>query len=151
MAYWRLFYHLVWSTSERRQLLHGEVKGLVEGSVRTICREQKVLIHGLGIQPEHVHLVASIPPSVAISAFVGRAKGSTSHLVNQVAPLKDDRFAWQDEYGVFSFGEKFLPDVVAYVENQEERHRTQRLWEALERTSEDISRLQPGSFGQRGV
>jgi len=31
-------------------------------------------------------------------------------------------FSWQEEYGVFSFGEKMLPGIVRYIENQREPH-----------------------------
>jgi putative transposase len=150
VAYWRLFYHIVWSTAERAPMLTGEIAGIVEGSIRTICQEQKVLIHALKLMPDHVHLAVSIPPSVPIATFIGRLKGSTSHLVNHVAPDRDGRFRWQDEYGILSFGEKALQDVVAYAENQQARHASQQLWTSLERTSDDLSRVQPASFGQRG-
>ena len=32
-------------------------------------------------------------------------------------------FSWQRGYGVFSFGEKAMPQTIAYVRNQKEHHR----------------------------
>jgi putative transposase len=85
--------------------------------------------------PDHAHVAVSIPPSIAISTFGGRMKGAASHLVNHTnGPDAPEPFAWQAEYGILSFGEKSLPDVVAYVETQEARHATNRLSTALDRS-----------------
>jgi putative transposase len=42
-------------------------------------------------------------------------------------------FHWQDEYGVLSFGEKNLPAVVRYIQNQKHHHADGTLNEAMER------------------
>ena len=44
----------------------------------------------------------------------------------------DDAFGWQGEYGVVSFGERHLPQVVAYISNQPRRHANNALWPTLE-------------------
>jgi putative transposase len=85
--------------------------------------------------PDHVHVVASIPPAIAISTLVGRMKGASSHLLNNVVGSEvDATFTWQSEYSVLSFGERALGDVVAYANNQPARHAAQKLWAALEET-----------------
>jgi hypothetical protein len=43
-----------------------------------------------------------------------------------------DAFRWQGEYGVVSFGERNLPQVVASISNQPRRHAENALWPALE-------------------
>jgi putative transposase len=133
MPRWRLFYHLVWATRNRAPLLDAVATRTVERSIRATCHEHRAVVHAVGIMPDHVHVALSIPPSVAISTFVGRVKGSASHLLNHANGTSNDRsFAWQAEYGTVSFGEKNLPDVVAYVENQEIRHAQDHLWKSLE-------------------
>jgi putative transposase len=136
MPYWRLFYHLVWATRDREPMLVGETARLVERSLRATCEELKALIHALFVMPDHVHLAVSIPPSVSVATMVSRLKGSSSHLVNHATGGMAGGFAWQAEYGALSFGEKQLPHVVAYVENQPERHGSRRVWEKLELATE---------------
>jgi putative transposase len=55
-----------------------------------------------------------------------RIKGSSSHLVNEVDRRTfngfHERFFWQEEYGVLSFGERSLESVVSYVQNQRQHH-----------------------------
>ncbi len=137
MPYWMLFYHVVWATRGRDALLDESVERIVERSIRATCRTCDVVVHAVTAMPDHVHLVVSIPPSTAVSVLIGRVKGASSHVLRHPpdGPGKED-FAWQAEYGVLSFGEKALPDVIAYVENQGERHAAQRLWDNLEQVAD---------------
>ena len=132
MPYWRTFFHITWSTKGRTPTLTGEKVPAIERSLRTTCREQKALVHALFLMPDHVHLAVSIPPGLAVATLVSRLKGSSSHLIRHAEPNPDPSFAWQSEYGVVTFGEKQLPDVVAYVENQPARHKDRTTWSKLE-------------------
>src|SRR5215217_2405923 len=117
VAYWRLFYHLVWSTQRRHPQIDDETAELLRRSFRATCHDLHVIVHAIGTMPDHVHLAVSIPPTVAVTDAISRLKGSASHLVNRTM-TRDDRFSWQNEYAVLSFGERHLPSVVDYVLNQ---------------------------------
>jgi hypothetical protein len=62
-----------------------------------------------------------------------RLKGASSHAVRAEFPA----FTWQTEYGALSFGDKALPDVTAYVENQAARHAANTVILHLERTDRE--------------
>ncbi|MGH2534549.1 MAG: IS200/IS605 family transposase [Thermomicrobiales bacterium] len=141
MPYWRLFYHVVWATSGRESMIEADAARVIERSMRTKSRDLGGIVHAVGWMPDHVHVAVSIPPNIAIGPFVGQMKGASSHAVNQ-AGAREAAFAWQKEYGVESFGERNLPDVVAYLHNQPERHATQTTWDRLERTT-DRDQLPP--------
>jgi putative transposase len=144
MPFWRLFYHLVWATKGRMPLIDADREEIVRRSIRVSCHEHAALIHGLGVMPDHVHLAVSIPPRLAISDVMHKIKGSSSHLINQVEKTDGrNQFAWQPEYGVLSFGERALADIVAYVENQRTRHANddlRPLFEQTERPHDPVSR-----------
>ena len=135
MPYWRLFYHVIWATKGREPLIDDDAARVIERSIRTGGRDQGGIFHAFGWMPDHVHLAVSIPPNSGIGVFVGRLKGAASHAVNDVL-VREVTFAWQGEFGVVSFGEKNLLDVVAYIQNQRERHAAQRLWDSLERIAD---------------
>ena len=92
--------------------------------------------------PDHVHLAVAVPPRIAVADLVKLLKGSSSHLLNSQARTStgfQERFYWQEEYGVLSFGERSLADVVVYVENQREHHANKTIlpvFEQLERPFE---------------
>ena len=88
--------------------------------------------------PDHVHVIASIPPSISIASFIGQLKGASSRFLNRdFFATSEVVFRWQDEYSVSSFEEKALKDVIAYAENQRARHASRNLWPSLEPTGED--------------
>ena len=131
MPYWRLFYHVVWTTRGRAPLIDRTVEDLLQKSMRSTCSELEVPVHALGMMPDHIHLAISISPSLAVSKAVGRIKGSSAHLVNHAAP-RNQTFAWEAEYSVHSFGARHLPEVVAYVTDQPARHAAKTTWHRIE-------------------
>ncbi len=133
MTFWQLYYHLVWATKGRETIIDRDRADVIQRSLRSICHDRRAVVHAVGIMPEHVHVAVSIPPSRAISEFVKELKGETSHLLT-----RDSRegstgwFGWQGEYGVISFGERSLPMIVSYVENQERHHAENNLFPTFE-------------------
>lgn len=143
MPYWRLNYHVVWSTKNREILIDSETGKIIARSIRTTINAMKSIPHAIECADDHVHVAVSIPPSVLISDLVARMKGAFSHAVNQAFTGRS--FRWQAEYGILSFGDKALPDVVAYVTSQMERHASNRLWSSMEICSEKLITVTPNS------
>ena len=137
MAYWRLHYHVVWATHRRTPWLTGEAVRIVEAAIRTKVRQLGGIAHEVGVMPNHVHVAASVPPGIALSDVVGQIKGLSSFLLRERCPdLAQAGFQWQGSFGVTSVSETALPQLLAYVANQETRHREQTLHAALERTDD---------------
>ncbi len=132
MPYWRLFYHFVWETRNREPLIAPEWAAQLHNVIAAQTTELGAFVYGVGGIEQHVHLVASVPPSIALSTFIGQVKGNSSHFVNHVLSL-DVQFAWQAEYGVVSFGGKMLDMVVRYVKNQRQHHDDGTVISMLER------------------
>jgi putative transposase len=87
--------------------------------------------------PDHMHVVVSAPPKISPMDLVKRMKGASSRAIHKEL---DRSFAWQDEYGVFSFSERALPILREYVENQRTHHAAGTLWPGLERTSDELAK-----------
>jgi putative transposase len=132
MPYWRLFYHATWSTKGRAPLIASAWEHTLYNVITAKAEKLGAHVYAVGGVEDHVHLVASIPPSIALSKFIGQVKGNSSHFVNYELHL-DDHFAWQSEYGIVSFGQKRLDSVVKYVKNQRQHHRENTMIPFLER------------------
>jgi REP element-mobilizing transposase RayT len=132
---WQLFYHVVWSTQYRECRLSPEIEPFAHELLRGKAVGMGAKVFALNGMPDHVHIVASIPPKVALSTFIGGLKGYSSNRLNQ-AGLLEQPFFWQDEYAIFSFDAKRLPRYVAYVENQKTHHAQNTLIPILERAGE---------------
>ena len=136
MAYWRLHYHIVWTTWRREPLIDADREAMIHRIVYGKAQELGVLVQAIGGVDDHLHVVASIPPQLSIAQCIGQFKGASSHRVNRDTPERT--FRWQDGYGVLSLGERSLATVVAYVRYQREHHSTGRRTVRTE--------LRPGRF-----
>jgi REP element-mobilizing transposase RayT len=136
MALWRLYYHIVWATKDRQPWIVPTAEPGLYGHIRSKTDELGGIPHAVGGIEDHVHLIASIPPKLAVADFVGQVKGSSSHWLNHQGRL-EAKFAWQRGYGLFSISEKNVPEAIKYVLNQKDHHRTGKLIPALERVSMD--------------
>ncbi len=121
MPYSRLFYHLIWGTKNREPLIQIEFEETLHNVIVAKGKSLGAFVYVVGGIEDHVHLVASVPPGIALSDFIGQVKGNSSHFVNHELSLSY-HFKWQAEYGVVSFGGKQLDMVVKYVKNQRQHH-----------------------------
>lgn len=73
---WNCQYHIVFCPKYRYRVLKGPVETFVRNELYKLCSyKQQVRITQLNIQPDHIHLVMSIPPKYAISEMMGYLKG----------------------------------------------------------------------------
>jgi REP element-mobilizing transposase RayT len=135
MPYWQLFYHIVWTTKNRLPLLTAEIEPVIYGFLRSKAIGLGATLFALNGVADHVHMVAAIPPRIAIAKFIGQVKAVASTKFNK-SGLSDASFFWQEEYGVFSLDGKRLPNFIAYVERQKEHHAQKTIIPVLERSDD---------------
>jgi REP element-mobilizing transposase RayT len=140
MPYCQLFYHLVWSTKNREPLLTSEVETVIHNFLRTKAIGLGATVFALDGINDHVHIIVSVPPKIALSRFIGQIKAVASTKFNKSKP-DHPPFFWQEEYGAFSFDAKRLPNYIAYVENQKKHHAQGTIIPILERTTNGFPKL----------
>jgi putative transposase len=128
---WRNYYHLVWATKDRAPLITADREAILFPYIIGKADSLGCIIQALNGVSDHIHIVASIPPSIAIADFVKQIKGSSTHYLNH-QPNSDAPFGWQRGYGVFTLGGKQCPDAIAYVTHQKHHHQHQTTIESLE-------------------
>ena len=126
----QIFYHLVWATKNRQPLLSPALEPVVHGYLRSKATGLGGVVLALNGTEDHVHMVVSVPPSIALATFIGQVKAVASTRVNRTRP--EMLFLWQSEYGAFSFDAQRLPNFVAYVERQKQHHAENRTIPVLE-------------------
>ena len=123
MPYWRLFYHIVFGTKGGHPMITAAIEDRLLRYIHRKAEEMGGIVHAINGTETHIHIAVSVPPKIALTDFIARIKGSSSHYVNHSCQPIPMRFAWQTEYGLLSFGEKQLEWVVEYIKNQKEHHR----------------------------
>lgn len=82
--------------------------------------EHKLLI--VNGMPDHVHLLIGMRPSQSVSELMKQVKGDSSKWINDRG-FVNGKFQWQEGYGAFSYAKSDLPNVIKYIQQQEDHHR----------------------------
>jgi REP element-mobilizing transposase RayT len=121
MTFWRLHYHLIWATHDRQPSITQAREKLMYGVFYQKSKELGFFIHAAGNVDDHVHLVVSIPPQIAVAECVRQLKGASSYAINHHVE-SDGQFKWQGGYAALTISESMLETVIAYVSKQKEHH-----------------------------
>ena len=134
MAFWRTYYHLVWATKNREPILDEEIEKHLFPFIVSKAGELEMHLYAVNGWIEHMHVVCSIPPKLAVSEAVRGLKGASSRFIAEKFHI---RFSWQRGYGVFTLGQQRLAKAISYVDNQKEHHKNQTTNRWLEEITHD--------------
>ena len=117
-----LKYHVVWITKYRKPILHGAIGLRVRELIQQTCASLDVYIEKGHVAKDHVHLLVSVPPNIAVSELVQRLKGRSSRLMLQeFGELKKaywGQHLWARGYFVASTGNVTDAIIAEYIEKQ---------------------------------
>lgn len=136
MTYWRLHYHVIWSTLDRQPILTPEVEKIFYGVIHGKAEELGLKIHAAGNVADHAHVVLSIPPKIAVADCLRHLKGASAYAINHMAG-RDGQFKWQAGYGALTVGDRSLEKVMEYAARQKEHHQTGTIIGVYERMEEE--------------
>lgn len=121
-TYTQLYIQIVFAVQGRHDLISEEHREELQKYITGIIsnREQKLL--AIFAMPDHVHILISMKPNLAISDLVRDIKAGSSKFINDNAWTRG-KFSWQEGYGAFSYAKDSLDNVVNYILTQKEHHR----------------------------
>jgi putative transposase len=114
--------HCTFSTRGRRTLINPGIQQRLWPYLGGIAREHKMKALAVGGVADHVHLLLSLPATVAIAKAVQLIKAGSSKWIHETFP-RSRTFAWQEGYGAFSVGISQVDRTIAYIQRQAEHHR----------------------------
>jgi len=117
-----LRYHLVFSTKNRAPQINPEIQPRLYDYMGGIFKKENGQLVAAGGTADHVHLLASIHPSVSVADMLRKVKTNSSKWIHETFPQHKE-FAWQEGYGGFSVSQSNVEQVRRYIEQQEEHHR----------------------------
>ena len=120
-----LLYHVIWSTKERLPLISPAIEENVLRILAAVGERNEIHVIRAGGIENHVHALVRIPKTMSVSEALQRLKGSSSKYINAEGLLGAmGKFAWQDGYAAFSVSKSGVPEVIRYIADQREHHRT---------------------------
>lgn len=120
-SYNRIWIHAIWSTKERRPIIHSTFENTIHQFIATQLREQGCPVRIINGMPDHIHCLFLLNPQKSIAGVIKQIKGSSSHFVNQ-NNLISEKFAWQTGYAAYSVSESVVVKVFRYIQNQKQHH-----------------------------
>lgn len=118
-----IWIHVVFSTKDRIPFLNWHIRGEVCDWIKRNGNKEGVHIDIVNGLEDHLHLLIKLKPTQSTAEVVKWIKGSSSFWLNQKYSW-EDKFAWQQGYGVFSVSQNDINQVRAYIFNQEKHHKT---------------------------
>ena len=118
------FVHLVFVTKYRKGVFTEEMLDVMDGVLSMACKKMGGDLLEFGGEEDHVHLLVSLPPKMALCKFVGQLKGASSHAIRnsifeeEVKSKLWGKSLWSPSYCAVSCGGASLDVIKEYVKNQ---------------------------------
>ena len=122
--YTQIVYQLVFATKYRLPTLQKSVRPRIFAYMSTVLLNKKCHSYIVNGVEDHVHLIFSLHPTVALSDLVRDVKLSARDLIKE-NDLLPEWGGWQKGYGAFTYDQTAVPNLVNYVKRQEEHHADQ--------------------------
>ena len=123
---WECKYHVVFLPKYRRKVLYGQIRQDLGEVFRELARQKESRIDEGHLQPDHVHLLVSIPPKYAVAQVVGSLKGKSAIYIARTYGGRLRNFLgehfWARGYFVTTVGHD-EEAVRQYIRAQEEHER----------------------------
>ena len=122
-AVYNINYHFVWIPKYRVPVLVGPVAKRLSDLLHSKAAELGGEVLDLAIQPDHVHLFCSFPPTLAPYQIMYRLKGYTAHVLRREFPALNTRLPnlWTRSYYVSTAGHVSAATVRRYIDAQKGR------------------------------
>ena len=130
---WKCDYHIVWTLKYRFRILTGVIKDLVEQDIKMLCEWKDCEVIELNVQPDHVHLVVSIPPKVSVSVLMGTLKGKLAIKLFKSYPQLKQKPYWGNHFSsrpyfvnTVGINEDQIRRYVKYQEDEDKKEENNR-------------------------
>ncbi len=122
-TYSQCYFHLVFAVKNRDALIKKEWKDGLEKYITGIVQNHRHKMLSIGAMPDHIHILIGYNLSQLIPDLVEEIKTSSNSWI-KAEKLSKFRFEWQKGYGAFTHSRSQIDDVVKYILNQNEHHKS---------------------------
>ena len=122
---WQCKYHVIFIPKCRRRRLFGVVRRELGAVFRRLAEQKGCKVHEGHVMPDHVHMLISIPPKLAVSSVVGYIKGKSAIHIARNFGGRQRNFTgenfWARGYFCVTAGELTKEMIREYLEHHFER------------------------------
>ena len=121
-TYTKLFTHIACHTKITGIVMRGEELGRVFEYIGGIIRSEGSIPFAIGGVADHIHILMSLPKTVALSDLMRVIKAKSSKWLRRLDSYYEP-FSWQDGYGAFSVSPSLMERTKQYILGQAEHHK----------------------------
>ena len=122
-TYTQILYQIVFSTKNREKTLQESNRNELFSYIWGILKKKKCHLYRIGGVEDHLHILTHIQPMIAPSVLIKDIKLASSKLIKQ-ENLFPSFNGWQDGFGAFTYSHSSKDELIEYVKNQAEHHKT---------------------------
>ncbi|RTL56100.1 MAG: IS200/IS605 family transposase [Sphingobacteriales bacterium] len=120
-TYTQLHIQFVFAVKYRVALIHPDWKERLHQYITGIIQQNEHKLLQINSMPDHIHIFIGMRPNQSISSLVQNIKSESTKWIKENGFCKSP-FTWQEGYGAFSYSKSHVPNVIHYIQNQEQHH-----------------------------
>lgn len=120
-TYSQIYLQFVFAVKGRQNLIQKKNKEELHKYITGLVQNRNAKMLAVHCMPDHIHLFVGFRPVLSISDFVKEVKVESTEFIKEKRWV-DGKFSWQEGYGVFSYSQSHINNVVKYILNQEQHH-----------------------------
>lgn len=136
-TYTQILYHIVFSTKHRERALDQARRDELFRFIWGVLKNRQCHLYRIGGVEDHLHMLISLHPSVALSDLVKEVKTASSAWIKGQNVFPNFTY-WQEGYGAFTCSLEQKSALIDYIRNQEAHHREETFRQEYERLLSEV-------------
>ncbi|GBD86922.1 transposase IS200 like protein [bacterium BMS3Abin03] len=121
-TYTQILYQIIFSTKNRKSVLLEENRPKLFKYVWGVINNHNSHLYRINGIEDHIHILSSLHPSVALADFVKDIKVSSSLIIKEEKLFPEFK-GWQIGYGAFTYSIDAKERLIKYIIRQKEHHK----------------------------
>jgi REP element-mobilizing transposase RayT len=122
MSHVQLLYHTVIRTKANTPVLSLSHSDDLYRYIWGIIKNKSGVLYRINGTEDHVHILLSLPPTIALSDFMREMKAESSKMMKRTAGFENFT-AWSEGYAALSYSLRDKDMIINYIKNQREHHK----------------------------
>ncbi len=132
MSYSQSYYHIVFRTSHSKRTIEERHERDLYLYIYAYCKNKEVKLWRINSMPDHIHMLVSLPPDMAVATFVRETKKTAGNYIKQHRkefPMFD---GWAEGYCSITYSLAERDAVIRYIAGQKEHHHHKSLADEMQ-------------------
>ena len=131
MSYTRCLYHVIFRTKFSQLTLPIGPDEELYNYIAGIARNKRCVPYQINGMPDHIHILVSLTPVIALAEFVKEVKNATTVWLKSKCDLFPYFSGWAVGYAGLSYSDEAIYNISEYIRTQKEHHRATSFNEEL--------------------